>query len=475
MNYKKLFLYSILSLSFLLYAEGKLENLLNGFYKNNLDLLELSNEVENQILQTQADKISNGFSIKLETGQVNVNFGTATNISLSPSLTFALPQADNLSLKLSSDIDFDDKASFTNNSISLQSDIYSSFLDNRKITLEKSSRKLLELQRKLQDGFVSAESEFYTQLKSIYELGAQVVTAEKQLYEDKIDFEKKKAQGYGSSSSTYRMAQMELYSSEHNYEVIQHKLESQLKVFAAKCGQEYTTNVWDFLPAQIAEVKPVSVLDYEKENFKSYESASYTTYINEKIRKADKTVNVTGSIGYTFNSSDLLNSQSSSSDTVDLGTSLSLKKSFLKANAGVSIPVDGSSPVARFGLSLDPNAFRLEKITEKQKKLEEKNEQLAIEQALSDYETTVISQESKLEDLKFNKSKIEETLSLYTELEKEMKNSFERGYISESEYKSYVVNKEKYTIEKIINQIDFIIYNNSTKLYFVRDSERKND
>ena len=83
MSYKKIILCSILSLSFLLYAEGKIEDLLNGFYRNNLDLLELSNEVENQILQTQADKISNGFSIKLETGQVNVNFGTTTNISLS--------------------------------------------------------------------------------------------------------------------------------------------------------------------------------------------------------------------------------------------------------------------------------------------------------------------------------------------------------------------------------------------------------
>lgn len=51
-------------------------------------------------------------------------------------------------------------------------------------------RKVLEAKRALQNGFLTAEKEFYEELRSLYKTKADIVTAQKDLYEDTIEFEK---------------------------------------------------------------------------------------------------------------------------------------------------------------------------------------------------------------------------------------------------------------------------------------------
>ena len=63
---------------------------------------------------------------------------------------------------------------------------------------------------------------------------------------------------------------------------------------------------------------------------------------------------------------------------------------------------------------------------------------------------------------------------MYTSLAKDTALYFERGIISESEYKSAQVNKENYRIQILINNLDLIIYNDETRLLFTRDEELEN-
>lgn len=462
----------IFFLSSFCFASESVEDLLKAYLKNSLTLLKLSSQLENQILENQSVKIENGFNIQISSGNVQVEFEDSPKISFSPSVSFGLPQADNLTLTVSSDFDIDGKNSLVSNtSFSLSADVYSNSMATRKITLEKAERNLLEIQRKLQNGFLSVETEFYTNLKSLYELATNVELAQNDLYEDELDFEKIKAQGYSSGSPTYRLAQMKVIADQYKVEQYKHSLLSEVKIFAVKCDIEFLSDdVWTFLPFEIPQVEAVYIESFKKEDFADIENAVWTHQINQKSRDADKSFSIKASAGYTFDNEISSNNYM---NTVDGGTSFTWNDSGLTANFGVSVPISEPNPIYKFGLSVVPNQFRLAKISEQQKELESKQEKISIQSAENDYETTLISQKSALDDIKFNKEKNKETYELYNQLEKDTILYYERGLISESEYKSVQTNKENYRIQCLINDIELIIYNNKTKLFFNRDDELK--
>lgn len=464
------FVLQIFFTSFSCFASETAENLLRAYLKNSLTLLKLSSQVENQILENQSVKIENGFNIQLSTGNVQVEFQDSPKISFSPSVSFEFPQADNLSLTISSDFDIDgENSSVSNTSFSLSADIYSNSMATRKISLEKAERNLLEIQRELQNGFLSVETEFYTSLKSLYELASNVELAQNDLYEDALDFEKIKAQGYNSGSSTYRLAQMKVLSDQYKVEQYQHSLLSEVKIFAVKCDVEFLSDdVWAFLPFEIPQVEAVDIDSFKKEDFADIENAVWTYQINQKTRDSDKSFSVKANAGYTFDNEISSNNYA---DTVDGGTSFTWNDSGLTANLGVSVPISNLNPIYKFGISVVPNQFRLAKISNQQKELEAEQEKISIQSAENDYETTLISQKSELDDIQFNKEKNKETFELYNQLEKDMSIYYERGLISESEYKSAQTNKENYRIQCLINDIELIIYNNKTKQLFNRDNE----
>ena len=101
------------------------------------------------------------------------------------------------------------------------------------------------------------------------------------------------------------------------------------------------------------------------------------------------------------------------------------------------------------------------------------NEQelIAINSAQNDYDTDVIDKQTELNDIIWSKKQNKKTYDLYSTLTDDMKNLFSEGIVRESEYLNAFSNKELYRFKLIINDIDLIIYNNSTKLLFCRDSE----
>lgn len=453
------------------FCEGpSIHELMSGYLRNSLSLLSLSADIEDSFLVAEAARISNGIGFQISTGTVQVSGGDGLEVSFLPQAEIVLPKASNLALSVSSDVEVGgDEKTLRDTSLAVGVDVLSGSRELSLIEVEEGERAVLEARRALQNGFVTAETDFFRSLRDLYEIAATLVAAQRDLYEDSLEFEQIKAQGYSSSSSRYRLAQIDVLTDEQNVSVYQRSLERETKIFASECGIEYTgENVLEFLPSEIPQMEPVEISSFPKEDFAETENARWTLEINSRRRKANRAVSVSANAGYTF---DKEIHSGSFRDTVDMGTALTWNGSGFTASAGVSFPVDGDDPVYSFGLGFSPDQHKLFSISKEQEALEEQKESIAVSEAEKNYELAVVAQSSSLTDILWNKTMYDESYDLYTQLESDMALYFDQGIITESEYRSAQVNKENSRIQRIINAIDLIIYNNETMLYFVRDEE----
>ena len=123
--------------------------------------------------------------------------------------------------------------------------------------------------------------------------------------------------------------------------------------------------------------------------------------------------------------------------------------------------------------SIKPNVFRNKKITKQTNELTAEQEMLSIQAAEEDYNTAIVDKQTELQSIEWAKETNLETFDMWSNLEKDEKRWFDEGIVKESEYLNAFANRELYRIKLLINKIDLIIYNNSTKLLFCRDEEFK--
>lgn len=476
---KRFFVVFILTSFSVLAAQESLEKLLLGYFQNSLALQELSGKVDKAILNSKSTSISNGMNISLSTGSIAFSFGNGGSFNFSPNASLGIPAARNLRFTASSNVSArNGEGEVKNTSLGVSVDIYSSVREEREIALLKSERALLEARRDLQNGFVNMESEFYTKLKNLFEIASKIITAQKSLYEHRLEFDELRVQGYSAASSKYRLKQMEVASDEHDVEIYRHKLERETKIFAQECGMKYDfSDAMEFLPTKIPEVVATDVLDFDEENFAETESALWTNKINSKIREADKAFSLSVNAGYTFANTvnSFMTNAMEYGDTIDIGSALTWHKTGLQASAGVSFPTDfgNFNPLYKLSFSFVPNQFRLADIQKKIEKVDETLELVAIESARKNYETALVAQQSSLEELQWAARTNAESFETYSQLESDTASWYQRGIITESEYRSAQVNKENYRIRILINALDLIIYNNKTATLFTRDEELK--
>lgn len=478
----------ILFLCRVLYSEPTLES----YLLNDLELRRLALEYQKTQLSSKKTKIDNGISIELATGtarfQIQDNDFSA---SVSPSISMKVPQASNLSLSLGSTLKITDSENNSSDTkIQLGADIISSTALNRKINLKKAARTELEAKRNFQNRAVEAEKEYYNQLKSLFEAASNIVSKQKDLYDDKISFDEIKAKGYSTGSSKYRQAEMKVVSDEHEVNTLIHNLEHECAVFASKCGIPYTpgTNPQDFLPEDIEKVDLLDFSSFNKEDYKKIESSKYTHELAEMQRKADKDFSLTASTGYTLKNSNTsfssgettvtdkgttTISNSDKSDTVDAGLSATWRG--LTIGAGINFPISSdSNPVYTLSASIKPNTFRTRKITLASNSLTEEQELIDIQSAEDSYSTDLVDKQTELESILWTQKTYQETFKLWNKLESDEKKWFDEGIVKESEYLTAHANKELYKIKLMLNQIDMIIYNATIKLLFCRDYEFSN-
>ncbi len=441
--------------------------LLLSYIENDSELKNLAIAAKKAQLSYDSTKIDKGFDITLASGNVTIKLTEdGSNISAKPSLKAKLSQASNLSAEVQTSVNStQDDTKVSDTSVSLGIDIISTSNLSNKISLLKAERSVIEAERKLGKSVLSAEKDFYTQLKQLLNSINSIMSKQEQLYSDKIDFESVKVQGYSKTSSTYRKAELKVITNEHEIESSLHTLIHDCVVFYKKCGYDIqideNTDLMSLVPSDIEAGTPLNILDFEKENYSSIESAKFTYKINSMERSTNKSYSLSASAGYTIDNS------TTKSDTVDAGLSGTIGG--LSLGAGVSMPVGGESnyPAITLSMSLTPNTFRKNSISKKQDALTEEQELLAIETAETEYETKVVETQQKLDSLLWEQKTIEQNLLMYEELEKDMASMYKQGFTSESEYRSAKTNLNSYILKKVMNQIELIMYNDDVVMNFI--------
>lgn len=468
---KKIFFVLFLLIASFSFCEPSLEK----FLENDLELKKLALELNKEKLKSQETSIDNGFDIQLSTGTATFQFSDQqTSISFKPSATIKLPQASNLSLTAATDISIkDNETTLKDSSISLSADIISGNLTTRKINLLTAEHNLLSAKRKLQNRALEAEKEYYTQLKNLYNTASNIISKQKDLYDDTISFEEIKAKGFSKSSSKYRQAEMKVMSARHEVETKIHDMDHDCAVFASKCDTKLAEKEkpFDFLPKKIPEVEPIDILSFPRTTYTKIADATYAQTLAELKRKADKDFTLSANAGYTFGNTKAKSSNDENSDTVDFGATAGY--SGVSLNAGVSLPVTGDnhSPIYKISASVNPNKFRKTKIKNQTDEINIQEEKLSILSAIDAYETSVVDKQTELSDIQWSTKSNLETLDMFSTLESDLKKYLEAGVITQSEHLNAFANKEQYRIKHLIDCINLIIYNNETKLLFYRDEE----
>lgn len=446
--------------------------LLLSYVENDAELKNLILAAKKSALSYQSAKIDTGFDVTLSSGSVTLQVNDdGTKLTAKPSVKMSLPQASNLSVTAQTNFSSESSnTSLSNTSVAVGIDIISSAVISNKLTKLKAERAVTEAQRKIEKRAIAAEKEFYTALKNLLSSINTIMTKRQTLYEDSIDLEAKKVQGYSESSSTYRQAELKVISDQHEIDSAIHSFKYDCVVFYKNCGYDLEiddkADLMSFVPSGIDEVEPADILKFDKALYTEIENANWTYYINSMERSSKKNYGLSASAGYTFDNS------ITNSDSIDAG--LSGTFGGLTVGAGISLPVKSSqssiSPAYTLSASLNPNTFRKNSITKKQNLLTEEQELLAIQTAESAYETKVVEFQQKLDTLLWEKKTVEENISMYGDLEKDMAQLYQQGYINETEYLSAKNNLNSSIIKKISNLIDLIIYNDDVISNFVSEN-----
>ena len=446
--------------------------LLLSYVENDAELKNLILAAKKSALSYQSAKIDTGFDVTLSSGSVTLQVNDdGTKLTAKPSVKMSLPQASNLSVTAQTNFSSESSnTSLSNTSVAVGIDIISSAVISNKLTKLKAERAVTEAQRKIEKRAIAAEKEFYTALKNLLSSINTIMTKRQTLYEDSIDFEAIKVQGYSESSSTYRQAELKVISDQHEIDSAIHSFKYDCVVFYKNCGYDLEiddkADLMSFVPSGIDEVEPADILKFDKALYTEIENANWTYYINSMERSSKKNYGLSASAGYTFDNS------ITNSDSIDAG--LSGTFGGLTVGAGISLPVKSSqssiSPAYTLSASLNPNTFHKNSITKKQNVLSEEQELLAIQTAESAYETKVVEFQQKLDTLLWEKKTVEENISMYGDLEKDMAQLYQQGYINETEYLSAKNNLNSSIIKKISNLIDLIIYNDDVISNFVSEN-----
>ena len=446
--------------------------LLLSYVENDAELKNLILAAKKSALSYQSAKIDTGFDVTLSSGSVTLQVNDdGTKLTAKPSVKMSLPQASNLSVTAQTNFSSESSnTSLSNTSVAVGIDIISSAVISNKLTKLKAERAVTEAQRKIEKRAIAAEKEFYTALKSLLSSINTIMTKRQTLYEDSIDLEAKKVQGYSESSSTYRQAELKVISDQHEIDSAIHSFKYDCVVFYKRCGYDLEiddkADLMSFVPSGIDEVEPADILKFDKALYTEIENANWTYYINSMERSSKKNYGLSASAGYTFDNS------ITNSDSIDAG--LSGTFGGLTVGAGISLPVKSSqssiSPAYTLSASLNPNTFRKNSITKKQNVLTEEQELIAIQTAESAFETKLVEFQQKLDTLLWEKKTVEENISMYGDLEKDMAQLYQQGYINETEYLSAKNNLNSSIIKKISNLIDLIIYNDDVISNFVSEN-----
>ena len=458
------------------------QQLLASYLENDADLKNLALELKKSELNRESTQIDKGFTIKLSTGDMTIKFGDDTSVSVKPGVNATIPALNNLGIDVSTDLSVQNgQTSFNGASAKVSVDIISDKTANRKISLLKSDRSVLEAERNLSSKAIDKEKSFYQSLSKLLSSISSIVQKKNSLIDDQNSFEKIKLEGYAVTSQSYIKAEMKVFSSERELESAIHTLINDYKLFYMNCGYELdiddNTDLTSLIPDDIPVVEAVDITQYKAENYTQVESNLYNQSMNQMSRDASTKLTLSANGGYTYR-----NNNGTGSNTVSAGVSGSYEGLSLSASVNYSIASGSSSntggpgagaasstsyPSLTLGLSYTPQTSKKNKIQDQLTQIAIEQENAKVASSYNSYENAVKEKLIKLEDIKWNEETNNRNYEMYASVEKNMKDYYNRGLISEKDYASAQINTMQAYVKQLTNRIDLIVYNDEVKAMFV--------
>lgn len=441
----------------------------SGYINNDRTLAELEIKKQQAVLSAQKTFVQNGATLSVNTGTMSTKVvGDNTEISLSPNATIDLPALNDSSVTLKFPLSVtpgqSDSTEIDNAGVTLSTAIISKNKKSREVTLQKAERSVLEATRAVEKQKLSAQKEFLTELRALYSLLSEVVSAKNTVIEEQLDFDEIKIQGYSATSSKYRTASLEVQKAQRTVAEKQREFQHKFSEFAKNCGLENYEQLAADVETLVVEIPAAELkhlTDWDKELYSEIESAKWTNKINTLSREADIPFTLYADGGYSF-SKDNLSSEN------DISMGLTAAYNGLSVSAGTVLPIeDMSKPGFTLSFGWDMSTAKTKKIEKSEYTLAEKIEAIAIEDALEAYDDELTSTETSFRDLIWDKQQNEEQLAVYAELEKDMKNWFERGVITSTEYRQAQTNYESAQIDCVLTKIDYLLHNIELSLLFI--------
>lgn len=450
-----------------------LDDLLEGYLDNNIDLKDLQLDVE----QAQADLdeilITYGVNVNVATGSSSFTVSDDTfEMTSSPSVTVTIPDANNTTITattpLTVTVGNDTQTYLDDAGVSVSTEIISSTANGSQLLKEEYERYLAEAKQAVATKKISLQSDFWEEVSDLYTADKTMKEDADDLYDNQIDFYTIVAQGYSKTSSAYRTAELEVKESKFTVEKDQRDLLELLDSFAVACGYKsgYLSEV-PVLDRKYFDIDLISFDDYQQEKFIDIENVVWDHEYNKKLRDADSAFTLSVDTGYGYSTySDSSDSESEAENEVSAGLTAGYKG--LSTSLGLSTTIeDFTDPSLTFSFSYDFASSKLEDVYDIEDEIDDKREQLDIDDAIEsweDYRQTAVSDKATLE---WTREQNAEQLELYKEMYEDSKVWYEKGIIAETDLLQAKNSYETNNDDSILTIIDCIIYNLDIQKLFI--------
>ncbi len=439
-----------------------IENLLKGYAENDIELQELSINVQQQMINAKKVGIENGVNIALSTGTMEFDF--ENTVTVTPELTLDFPFLNNTSVQVQTPLAFGDNTELTEASVQISTDIISSDAKNVALSTEQANRNVELASRALKNKTLSVEENFWLSLQALYTLESNILIAEDNLIEEQVDFELIQTQGFSTQSASYRTQELSVKTAERTVEEATRLFSSELQLFLVDCGfTPNEINELPLLPLSLENTELLSIQDFDSTLFESIETSQWNAEYNEKMRNADTNFTLKAEGYFEQTTTATTNTKEN-----NVGVGLNADWNGVTMGAGVLLPVENmQEPKLSLSLSWNMNTSRLSSLTDEEKEYEENLDVLSIEKAQNAYEQQVQTSLSDALDLEWEKETNKEELDLYEELYTDTQTWYEQGIVSSLDLLQAKTNYEQALAKSNASLIDMKIYNLKLSQLFI--------
>ncbi len=441
-----------------------IDDLLQGYAENNVELKELSINVQQQMINAKKTGIENGVNIALSSGTMEFDF--ENNVTVTPELRLDFPFLNNTSVTVQTPLELGDNTELSETSVQLSTDIISSDAKNVSLQIEQANRNVELANRSLTNKALSVEESFWTSLQSLYTLESNILKAEDALIEEQVDFELIQAQGFSPQSASYRTQELSVKTAERTVEEARRLFTSELQLFLVDCGYAPTEiDNLPSLPASFENTELLSIQDFDSTLFASLEESLWNAEYNKKLRNADTDFSLNAEASFEHAKATSVKAEENA-----LTAGLNAQWNGLNMGAGFLFPLDDKKSLSlTLSLAWDMNTTRLSLLSDEEKMHEENLDVLSIEKAQNSFEQQVQTSISDALDLEWESETNKEELALYEELYNDTQGWYEQGIVSSLDLLQAKTNYEQAVATNNATLIDMRIYNLKLHQLFIEE------